>query len=150
MSMFRRVLAPVAVALSGLPAGPVTSVAHATGAVGSFTPDGRRLVVTERATNQIDLYAVGADGLASGPAVFPSPGVTPFGFDFDRRGNVIVSEALGGGADASAVSSLALQWTGGVSVISASVPTTETAACWIATTNGCYAYAGNAGGSISG
>ena len=117
----------------------------------SFTPDGRRLVVTERATNRIDVYQVGANGLASGPSVFASPGTTPFGFDFDRRGNLIVSEAFGGAPDGSAVSSLALPWTGGLSVISSSVPTTETAACWIATTlDGKYAYAGNAGGSISG
>ncbi len=117
----------------------------------SFTPDGRRLVVTERATNQIDVYEVGRDGLASGPTVSPSPGVTPFGFDFDRRGHAIVSEAFGGQAGASAVSSLAVS-SSGVSVISASVPTTETAACWVVTTiDGRYAYAGNAGSSsISG
>lgn len=117
----------------------------------SFTPDGRRLVVTERATNRIDVYDVDQDGLASGPTVSPSPGVTPFGFDFDRRGNVIVSEAFGGQPNASAVSSLALT-SSGATVISASVPTTETAACWVVTTiDGRYAYAGNAGSnSISG
>jgi 6-phosphogluconolactonase (cycloisomerase 2 family) len=58
---------------------------------------------------------------------------------------VIVSEAFGGAADASAVSSYAV--TGrGLDVVSPSVPTTETAACWIATTgDGRFAYAGNAG-----
>ena len=117
----------------------------------SFAPDGRCLLVTERATNRIDLYQVGTDGLATGPSVTPAPGVTPFGFDFDRRGHVIVSEAFGGAVDGSAVSSLAVPFIGGISVISASVPTTETAACWIATTvDGRFAYAGNAGGSISG
>jgi 6-phosphogluconolactonase len=129
---------------------PLSGAATAPAQV-SFTPDGRRLLVTERATNRIDLYQVGADGLAAGPITTASPGVTPFGFDFDRRGNAIVSEAFGGQADASAVSSLSVS-AGGLSVISASVPTTETAACWIATTiDGRYAYAGNAGtSSISG
>lgn len=143
-----------------LSAGALTPLAGSTRALSgtatapaqvSFTPDGRRLVVTERATNQIDVYEVGKDGLASGPAVSPSPGVTPFGFDFDRRGNAIVSEAFGGQAGASAVSSLAVS-SGGVTIISASVPTTETAACWVVTTiSGRYAYVGNAGSnSISG
>ncbi|MGH9119985.1 MAG: hypothetical protein ACRD0A_19585 [Acidimicrobiales bacterium] len=62
-----------------------------------------------------------------------------------------MSEAFGGAADASAVSSYVVA-DGGLDVVSASVPTTETAACWIATTpDGRFAYAGNAGtNSISG
>ena len=117
----------------------------------SFTPDGRQLVVTERATNQLDLYSVDGAGLASAPTVVPSAGQTPFGFEFDARGHLIVSEAFGGEIDASAVSSYDVG-TGTLQVVSPSVPTTETAACWIATTeNGRYAYAGNTGSnSISG
>ena len=39
---------------------------------------------------------------------------------------------------------------GGLSTISASVATTENAACWlVATNNGKFAYTGNAGGSLS-
>ena len=73
-----------------------------------------------------------------------SSGVTPFGFDFDNRDHLIVSEAMGGAADGSAVSSYDLR-RGGFDVVSPSVPTTETAACWIAITpNGRYAYSGNA------
>lgn len=117
----------------------------------SFTPDGRQLIVTERATNRIGVYDVGSDGLASGPAVTVSAGVTPFGFDFDNKGHLIVSEAFGGVANASAVSSYDLLG-GALTVVSPSIATTETAACWIATTkNGRFAYAGNAGtNSISG
>jgi hypothetical protein len=44
-----------------------------------------------------------------------------------------VSEAMGGIADASAVSSYDLR-RDGFSVVSRSVPTTETSACWIAVT----------------
>lgn len=116
----------------------------------SFTPDGDQLVVTERATQQIDLYAVDADGYASGPTVVPSAGVTPFGFGFDNKGHLVVSEAFGGATDASAVSSYDVG-DGNLDVVSPSVGTTETAACWIAVThNGRYAFAGNAGGSVSG
>jgi 6-phosphogluconolactonase (cycloisomerase 2 family) len=111
----------------------------------SFTPDGRQLVVAERATQRLDLFDVGADGYADGPTAVDSAGVTPFGFGFDNKDHLIVSEAFGGAADSSAVSSYRLTG-GGLDVVSPSVPTTETAACWIAVTqNGKYAYAGNAG-----
>ena len=120
--------------------GPATAPAQV-----SFSPDGRQLVVTERATQRIDLYSVGADGVADGPTVLASAGATPFGFGFDNKGHVIVSEAFGGAANGSAVSSYELA-AGRLDVVSPSVSTTETAACWIAvTTNGRYAYAGNAG-----
>jgi 6-phosphogluconolactonase (cycloisomerase 2 family) len=115
----------------------------------SFTPNGEQLIVTERATRKIDVYAVGADGLATGPTVVDSVGVTPFGFGFDNKDHLIVSEAFGGGPDASAVSSYDVG-EGALSPVSESVPTTETAACWIAVANsGRFAFAGNAGGSVS-
>lgn len=116
----------------------------------SFNRDGSMLVVTERATNSIDTYVVGSDGLASSPAVHPSSGMTPFGFAFTQQGALIVSEAFGGAALASAVSSYDVS-NGGLSVISASVPTGQTAACWIAVSrNGKFAYSTNAGsGSVS-
>jgi len=117
----------------------------------SFTPDGRHLVVAEKATNALDVFPVSAAGLPEDPAVVASSGATPFGFGFDNKQHLIVSEAFGGATDASAVSSYALDGDA-LDVVSGSVPTTETAACWIATTsNGKFAYAGNAGSaSISG
>jgi len=111
-----------------------------------FDPTGRWLVVTEKNTNLIDVYAVGSNGYASSPAINPSAGQTPFGFAFNQQGVLIVSEAFGGAVDASAVSSYTLGGAGALSVVSASVPTTETAACWVAVTNnGKFAYAANTG-----
>ena len=118
----------------------------------SFDPSGDTLAVTEKATNLIDTYEVNGDtGLASGPNSQASAGATPFGFAFDRRGHLIVSEAFGGAADQSAVSSYAVD-DGVIDPISPSVGTTETAACWIVVTkNGRFAYTTNTGsGSISG
>lgn len=116
----------------------------------SFSPDGKTLVVTEKASNMLDTYAVGKDGMASGPTVNPSSGTTPFGFAFTQQGALVVSEAFGGAALASAVSSYNVA-NGGLSVVSASVPTGQTAACWIAVSkNGKFAYSTNAGsGSVS-
>ena len=64
-----------------------------------FDPSGETLVVTEKATNKIDLYRIEGD-LAQGPLVRNSNGMTPFGFAFSRRGTLIVSEAFGGAPDA--------------------------------------------------
>ena len=58
-----------------------------------FSPDGRRLVVTEKASNTLDTFVVGRDGLASAAASTASVGSTPFGFDFDGRGDAVVSDA---------------------------------------------------------
>jgi 6-phosphogluconolactonase len=110
-----------------------------------FSPNGHQLVVTEKGTNKIDTYFV-AFGWAIGPWVQDSVGATPFGFDFGRRGTLIVSEAFGGAADASAVSSYRLGYFGHLSPVTESAPTTETAACWIETSkDGRYAYAANTG-----
>ncbi|MDQ3671550.1 MAG: lactonase family protein [Actinomycetota bacterium] len=114
-----------------------------------FDPSGDTLVVTEKATNSIDTYVVGSNGIAGGPNVEASSGQTPFGFAFDKRGRVIVSEAFGGAA--SALSSYELGDEGGLSVISPSVAAgQERASCWVVTT-GKFAYTTNTGtGSISG
>lgn len=117
-----------------------------------FSPDGDVLAVTEKATNLIDTFVVDASGLPGAVRSFPSVRATPFGFAFDKRGHLVVSEAVGGAADASSVSSYDVSEDGTLTVISPAVATTETAACWIVITrNGRYAYTTNAGSSsISG
>lgn len=118
----------------------------------SFSSDGDKLVVTEKATNKLTSYRVSGSGLLSAPVITPSSGTTPFGFAVDKHDHLIVSEAFGGAANASAVSSYKLtEWSARPVLLSASVPTTQTAACWVALTpNGRFAYVTNAGsGSVS-
>lgn len=117
-----------------------------------FSPDGRLLVVTEKATNRISTYVVDADGLATGPNAQASAGTTPFGFAFDQRGRLFVSEAFGGAPDASAASSYSISSSGVLTPITASAGTTETSACWLVVTDsGRFAYVANTGsGTISG
>lgn len=116
-----------------------------------FSPNGKFLVVTEKATNRIVTYKV-RHGYAGPPNAQPSAGVTPFGFAFDQRGRLVVSEAFGGAPDASVLSSYDLGGTGTITPITANVATTETAACWVVVTkNGRYTYTTNTGSnSISG
>lgn len=112
-----------------------------------FSPDGRTLVVTEKNTNRIDTYAVGVDGTPSNAVVSASAGGTPFGFAFDNRGRLFVSEATLGD-----VSSYSIADNGTVSPISAVVVDHQAAPCWVAVSgDGKYAYTANAvSNSLSG
>lgn len=116
-----------------------------------FNPEGNVLVVTEKNTNLILTYTVDDDGLASGPATHASAGMTPFGFAFGKRDHLIVSEAFGGAPNASAMSSYSVS-SGAVTTVSASVATTEPAACWaVISNNGRFAYTTSTGsGSVTG
>jgi 6-phosphogluconolactonase len=118
----------------------------------SFNPDGSILIVTEKPTNKILSYTVGADGAAIGPNIFSSAGNTPFGFSFRNEYQFMVSEAFGGATDSSAVSSYSVSSDGTVSLIDGPVFTTETAACWVVVTkNNKYTYTTNTGsGTITG
>lgn len=110
----------------------------------AFSPDGKTLVVTEKATDLLLAYTV-EDGKAHAAVIHPSAGATPFGFEFSRRGFLIVSEAFGGQPEISAVSSYAVDGTA-ITPISPSVSAGQTAACWIAISkNDRYAYAANTG-----
>jgi len=112
----------------------------------SFSPDGKTLVVTEKASSTIDTYPVEQE-IAGAPVVTAATGGTPFGFDFDKRGDVLTSNAAG------SASSYAIAENGSLSVISGAVSTAGQAApCWLVTSkDGRYAYTANAGsGTISG
>jgi 6-phosphogluconolactonase len=112
----------------------------------AFNPDGKVLVVTEKSTSVIDTYTVGKNGMAKGPMVHNSNGVTPFGFTFTEKGYLIVTEAPG-----SALSSYWVDEEGSLKLISGSVPDSRAAACWVAVTkDGKFAFANNAhDGTIS-
>lgn len=117
----------------------------------AFDPRGRVLVVTEKGTSLIDTYTVDRNGVASGPNSQPSAGMTPFGFAFDRRGHLVVSDAFGGAPGAGALSSYSVSAQGTLGTISGVAADNQSAPCWVVTTdNGRYAYTSNtASGTIS-
>jgi 6-phosphogluconolactonase len=139
--------------LSPLPGSTRPLSADSTGpAQIAFSSDGEAIVVTEKATNNILVYTVEGCGYVDGPKVYASEGMTPFGFAFGKRSRLFVSEAFGGASDASAVSSYVVTPEGDLEVVSPSVATNQTAACWVVVSkDGKFAYDTNAGsGSISG
>jgi 6-phosphogluconolactonase len=112
----------------------------------SVTPDGRRLVVSERLSNRLETLALDRFGRPGAPVITASAGTTPFGFAIDRRGHVIVSEA-----GTNSVSSYGLGSGGLLGVITPALALNQGGVCWVAVSpDGRYAYTGNAGGTISG
>ncbi len=116
-----------------------------------FSHDGDLLVVTEKSGNRINTYTINDDGLPSAPIDNASNGMTPFGFAFNNADTLVVSEAFGGALNQSAASSYSAPDNGILSVISGSVPNSQTASCWVVITNdGKFAFVSNTGsGTIS-
>jgi 6-phosphogluconolactonase len=116
-----------------------------------FNRDGDLLAVTEKATNKVLTFSVNGDGLLSQAIVNDSPAPTPFGFAFGRRDTLLISEAAGGAAGRSTLSSYRLAGDGILTTVSAAVPSGQSAACWVVTTrDGRYAYVSNtASGNLS-
>ncbi len=109
-----------------------------------FSPDGSRLVVTEKATSRLDVYAVDANGVASWLSTTPSAGGTPFGFAFGLRNDLFVSEATG------SASSYVLDASGTPALVSGAVSTHQGAPCWaVVTQDGRFGFTGNGAGSVS-
>jgi 6-phosphogluconolactonase len=125
------------------PTGDTRALPGADPAQVGFTPDGDRLVVTDRASDALlELPVAGGD-----PVSHPSSGATPYGFDFTREGTLVVTEAFGGTVGAAAASSYAA----GLQPLSKSVANTRSEVCWAAVTkDGRHVFVTNFGdGSLS-
>lgn len=100
----------------------------------SFSPNGKALVISEKATNTITSYRV----LANRPSTMhtlSAAGATPFGFDFGNNNNFYVSEAAGGAPGASTISSYHVNNKGELSLVDGPLSTNRTAACWVVLSN---------------
>jgi 6-phosphogluconolactonase (cycloisomerase 2 family) len=85
----------------------------------AFSPNGQFLVVTERETNDIDVFSVQSNGTLSPIVTNPSVGPGAFAVSFAPNGAALVAETgPTGGQNASAISSYAVSSNGTLSVIS--------------------------------
>ena len=98
----------------------------------AFSPDGTRLVVTERLARTVDVFTVDADGTLSNPVFNPSLGVEPFSEAFTPGGVLLVTEA-NFGQKASTVSSYTINADNTLGVITSQAPSGGFGACWIVT-----------------
>src|SRR5882757_6590800 len=110
--------------------------AVASGSV-AFSPDGQFLIVTEKATNNLDVFKVLSDGSLSHATITKSVGPGAFSAGFTRNDVAVVSETGAGGPNSSAISSYAVQSNGTLTPISSSVPTLGSANCWNVVTADC-------------
>jgi 6-phosphogluconolactonase (cycloisomerase 2 family) len=112
-----------------------------------FDRDQHLLAVTERTSNTIDVFEVRDGRLSQHPVSTASAGVTPFGFDWTPRQQLIASEAGSGSA-----SSYLAARSGALSAVTSRISTNQAAPCWLITTHdGRFAYVANAGsGSVTG
>jgi len=117
-----------------------------------FSPDGRTLVVSEKATNRLTSFPVFYGSILGQRDSVAASGHTPFGFAFGRRSQLLVSQAEGGQAGLSTLASYRIDRASNVTAVGAPVPTTQTAACWVAITlDHRFAYTTNTGSdTISG
>jgi 6-phosphogluconolactonase (cycloisomerase 2 family) len=116
---------------------PLSSLDTEPGTI-AFSPDGTKVIVTERQTSKIDVFSVASDGSLVNPVVNTAQGVEPFGASFAADGALLVAEAGSG-----AVSSYAVNADNSLSVITSKSPSSGAATCWVIP-GGSYAYATSA------
>lgn len=129
----------------------------------SFTPDGSQLVVsikdgpraglvpgfTPTGEGRVLIFGVGRDGRPSSrPTVNGFDNRGPFGFSFDRRGNLEIAEFLGGGVQdgglTAAAGSYRIGDDGRLTPITPAVGSTQIDTCWVVN-NGRFAFGSNYG-----
>ncbi|WP_411093655.1 lactonase family protein [Streptomyces sp. 049-1] len=105
-----------------------------------ITPDGTKVIVATKSHNTLQTFRLDHRGAPAAKAVItPSAGVTPFALAFDRRGNLLVTEAPG------TQSSYKVESDGSLTTVSAAVPNNgQQASCWAAVA-GNHVYVSNAG-----
>jgi len=108
----------------------------------AFSPNGLFLVVTETATNSIDVFRVGHNGILGPITANSSAGATPFAAAFAPNGTLIVGNA------SNSISSYELEWNGSLKAVTSELATDGQATCWdVITPNGRLVYTANAGTS---
>jgi 6-phosphogluconolactonase len=115
----------------------------------AFSPDGQFLLVTERATNNIDVFRVQSDGTLASIVVNSSQEPGAFAVTFAPIGVALVSETgPAAGNNASTISSYSVVADGSLTPITVGVPTLGNANCWnAATPDGRFVYSSNAASS---
>jgi 6-phosphogluconolactonase (cycloisomerase 2 family) len=114
-----------------------------------FAPDGSALVVTNRGTDSLVVFAVGADGLLGEPHEVASSGPTPYGFAFAGE-TLVVTEAFGAQVGKAAASSYRV-FGGSLEPVTRSAGNGRSEICWAVTTpDGRWAFTTNfADGAVS-
>ncbi len=110
----------------------------------SVSPNGRTLVVIEKAPENIDIFPINPDGTLGTVVTTHSVTAGIFATVFTPGGQLIVSEDQPNGTDVSSISSYTINANGTITAISQSIPSFGDGNCWNAITpNGKFVYADN-------
>jgi 6-phosphogluconolactonase (cycloisomerase 2 family) len=117
----------------------------------ALTPDGRTLLVTDRASDSIHAFAVADDGVLGARVTHRSSGMTPYGFDVTADGVLVVTEAAGAQVGKASASSYKLDEPAQLAPVSAAVGSTRSEVCWAVVSNdGRFVFVTNFGdGTVS-
>lgn len=118
-----------------------------TGAAGpaqvSITPDGRQLVVTEKASNSVDVLPV-SNGRVGQARRSATSGTTPFGFGFTSNGVAVVSVA-----GSAAAETFDIKRGGVAQTVDLDSNGGQGAPCWVVVTRSGIAFTANAAASAN-
>src|SRR5205809_479426 len=116
----------------------------------AFSPDGRTLLVTDRA-DKIHTFAVDGEGRLRDKVTHESSGATPYGFDLRADGVLVVTEAAGAQIGKASASSYKLGAPVQLEPVSGVVGSTRSEVCWaVISKNGRTVFVTNFGdGTIS-
>jgi 6-phosphogluconolactonase (cycloisomerase 2 family) len=103
----------------------------------AFSPDGYKLVLSERQTNKIDIFSVQPDGTLANPVFNTAVGNEPFGLQFTALGQLLVTTPAG------ALTSYWINDDNTLTAITTNSPSSGGATCWVVN-NGTYAWVSNA------
>lgn len=95
----------------------------------AFSPDGKTLLVTDRA-DKIHAFAVDGEGRVQDKVTHQSAGATPYGFDLRADGVLVVTEAAGAQAGKASASSYKLGGPAQLAAVSGAVGSTRSEVCW--------------------
>ena len=117
----------------------------------AVTPDGRTLLVTDRAADSIHAFAVDDKGALGEVVTHASSGATPYGFDVTADGVLVVTEAAGAQVGKASASSYKLEGPARLAPVSGVVASTRSEVCWaVASKDGRVVFVTNFGdGTIS-
>jgi 6-phosphogluconolactonase len=114
-----------------------------------FSPDGRFLAVTEKATDQVATYALSRHGIAGPPVLHPSGGDFPFSLAFGRRGVLVEADDFQDVPGRGAATSFRTSGGGVLQPVSAAVRNFQDGTCWVVVTaNGAFAYVANTNNAV--
>jgi 6-phosphogluconolactonase (cycloisomerase 2 family) len=115
-----------------------------------FSPNGKLIAMTAKATNQIFTFQVDLkSGLSSAPVPFPSAGIFPFSLAFAGRTGLVVADDFEDVPGKGASSSYSVSKDGSLTLVSGAVPDHQDGACWIITDkSGNLSYVSNTNNSV--